>query len=108
LIFKFIFLILIGMKRVKGFTRARKLLARENFWESVATPPRLRARIKQVFGEDLSIPEVVNRIIGEVRDKGDKALFDYTKQLDGVRLNSLEVDRQEVVAAYDITDKKAP
>jgi histidinol dehydrogenase len=94
------------MKRVKGFNKASQLLARENFWESFTTPPRLAAQIKQVFGEKLSVPEVVGRIIGEVRDKGDKALFDYTKKLDGVRLGSLEVDRWEVVAAYDVTDKK--
>jgi histidinol dehydrogenase len=94
------------MKRVKGFNRARKLLTRENFWESFTTPPGLGAQIKQVFGEELSVPEVVNRIISDVRDKGDKALFDYTKKLDGVRLDSLEVSRREVVAAYDITDKK--
>lgn len=94
------------MKRVKGFNKARQLLARENFWEHFTTPPGLRNRIKQVFGEELSVQEVVNRIIGEVRGQGDKALFDYTEKLDGVRLDSLEVDRREVVDAYDITDKK--
>ena len=94
------------MKRVKGFNRARRLLTRENFWESFTTPPRLAVQIKQVFGEELSVQEVVDRIIGEVRSKGDKALFDYTEKLDGVRLDSLEVDRHEVVAAYDITGKK--
>jgi histidinol dehydrogenase len=99
-------LVLVDMKRVKGFNRARKLLTRENFWESFTTPPRLAAQIKQVFGEELSVQKVVDRIIGEVRDKGDKALFDYTERLDGVRLDSLKVGRQEVVAAYDITGKK--
>jgi histidinol dehydrogenase len=94
------------MKRVKGFNEARRLLARENFWESFTAPPRLRTQIKQVFGEELSVQEVVDRIIGEVRDKGDKALFNYSKKLDGVRLDSLEVDRREIVDAYDITDKK--
>ncbi len=94
------------MKRVEGFNKAKQLLARENFWESFNTSPRLRAQIKQVFGGELSVQEVVDRIIGEVRDKGDKALFDYTEKLDGARLDSLEVNRQEVVAAYDITDKK--
>jgi len=94
------------VKRVKGFNRARRLLTRENFWESFTTPPRLAVQIKQVFGEELSVQEVVDRIIGEVRSKGDKALFDYTEKLDGVRLDSLEVDRHEVVAAYDITGKK--
>jgi histidinol dehydrogenase len=94
------------VKKIRGFNNAKKLLAREDFWESFATPPKLRAQIKQVFGEELSVQEAVSRIVGEVRDKGDKALFDYTQKLDGVRLDSVEVERQEVVAAYDITDKK--
>ncbi|MFW6118092.1 MAG: histidinol dehydrogenase [Chloroflexota bacterium] len=94
------------MKRVKGFNEARQLLARENFWESFTTPPGPGAQIKQVFGEELSVQDVVDRIIGEVRGKGDKALLDYTEKLDGVRLDSLEVSRQEVVAAYDKTDKE--
>jgi histidinol dehydrogenase len=94
------------MRRVKGFDKARQLLTRENFWESFTTPSGLVAQIKQVFGEELSVQEVVNRIVGEIRGKGDKALLDYTEKLDGVRLDSLEVNRQEVVAAYDIIDKK--
>jgi len=94
------------VKRVKGFNKARQLLTRENFWEHFTTPPGLTAQIKQVFGEELSVQEVVDRIVGEIRGKGDKALFDYTKKLDGVRLDSLEVNRQEVVAAYDTIDKK--
>jgi histidinol dehydrogenase len=94
------------VRRIKGFNRAKKLLAREDFWESFTAPPRLRTQIKQVFGEELSVQEVVDRIIGEVRDKGDKALFDYTKKLDGVQLDSLEVDRQEIGDAYDTIDKE--
>ncbi len=94
------------MKRVKGFDEARELLARENYWESFTTPPGLKAQIKQVFGEELSVQEVVSRIIGEVRAKGDEALLDYTEKLDGVRLDSLEVDEKEISAAYDITDKE--
>jgi histidinol dehydrogenase len=94
------------VKRVKGFDKARQFLTRENFWESFTTPPGLTAQIKQVFGKEFSVQEVVDRIIGEVRDKGDKALLDYTEKLDGVRLDSLEVDRQEVVVAYDAIDKK--
>jgi len=94
------------VKRVKGFDKARALLTRENYWESFATPPGLTAQIKRVFGEELSVQEVVSRIIGEVRGKGDKALLEYTEKLDGVRLDSLEVDGQEIAATYDMTDKK--
>jgi len=94
------------VRRVKGFNKARQLLTRENFWEAFITPQGLAKQIKQAFGAELPTQEMVNRIIGEVRDKGDKTLFDYTEKLDGVRLHSLEVDRQEVAAAYDIIDKK--
>jgi len=94
------------MRRVKGFNKAKRLLSRESFWESFTTPPGLRTQIKQAFGEELSIQEVVNHIVGEIRGKGDRALFDYTEKLDGVRLDSLEVNKQEVIAAYDITDEK--
>jgi histidinol dehydrogenase len=91
------------MRRVKGFNEARQLLTRENFWEPFTTPSRLTPQTKQVF---LSVQEAVERIVNEVRDKGDKALFDYTEELDGVRLDSLEVDKQEIVAAYNIVNKK--
>jgi histidinol dehydrogenase len=62
--------------------------------------------MKQVFGEGLSVQEVVRRIVDDVRRKGDKALFDYTERLDGVRLDSLEVDKREIDAAYSRTNKK--
>jgi len=94
------------VRKVKGFNKARQLLTRENFWGPFTTLPRLAAQIEQASGEELSPQEMVNRIIGEVRDKGDRALFDYTEKLDGVRLDSLEVDRQERAAAYDIIDRK--
>jgi histidinol dehydrogenase len=91
------------MRRVKGFDKARQLLSRENFWEPFAASQGLAPQTKQVF---LSVQKAVDRIVGDVRDEGDKALFDYTEKLDGVRLDSLEVDRREIVAAYRIIDKE--
>ena len=91
------------MRRVKGFNKARQLLARENFWEPFTTSQGLAPQTKRVF---LSVQKAVDRIIGDVRDEGDKALFDYTEKLDGARLDSLEVDRREGVAAYSIINKE--
>jgi len=92
------------MIRVEGFDKAKQLLARKNFRESFAASPKMAAQIKQAFGEELSVQEVAERIVNEVRDKGDKALFDYAKNLDRVELDHLEVSRQEVISAYDIVD----
>ncbi|MDH4299128.1 MAG: histidinol dehydrogenase [Dehalococcoidia bacterium] len=91
------------MRRVRGLGKARQLLARENFWEPFTTSQGLAPQTKHVF---LSVQKAVDRIIGDVRDKGDKALFDYTEKLDGVRLDSLEVDKREIVAARKAIDKK--
>ena len=91
------------MKRINGFDRARQLLARENFWEPFTTPSRLAPQTRQVF---LSVQEAVTAIVSEVRRKGDEALFDYTEKLDGARLDSLEVDEQEIVAAYDSVNEE--
>jgi len=66
------------MRRVKGFNEARQLLARETFWEPFTTSQGLAPQTKQVF---LSVQKAVDRIITDVRDKGDKALFDYTEKL---------------------------
>lgn len=94
------------MRVVKGVKRARQLLTRGALWEGGASTPELRAKIKATFGEELSAWEVVTRIISEVRDKGDRALFEYTEKLDGVRLDSLEVDEQEITAAYEGADRE--
>ncbi|MFP3880369.1 MAG: hypothetical protein ACLFVA_05395, partial [Dehalococcoidia bacterium] len=85
----------VTVKRVKGFDKASRLLTRTSLWEHGTAPPGLAAQTRQVFGQELSVQEVVNRIIGQVRDQGDKALFEYAEKLDGVRLDSLETDRQE-------------
>ena len=94
------------MIRVEGFDEAEQLLSRgASFYAFVATPG-LEARIKHIFGQKLSPETVVERIIDEVRDKGDKALFGYTKEIDGVELKSLEVSREELSRARNTVDKE--
>ncbi len=94
------------MIKIEGFSEANRLLTRENLWESFTATPRMAIQIKQVFGEELSPQEVVERIINEVRNKGDKALFDYTWKLDNVALDSMEVSKKEITAAYNKVDKE--
>ena len=57
---------------------------------------------KQVF--DKNKERQVEDILANVKSLGDKALFDYTKQFDGVELTTLLVSEEEVQAAY----KKVP
>jgi histidinol dehydrogenase len=48
--------------------------------------------------------EAVERIIQDVREKGDAALLSYTEKFDGATLDGLIVEKAEVNAAYEQID----
>src|SRR3954453_14744733 len=50
--------------------------------------PRGRQLTEQVFGQPLSPAQVVERICGDVRQRGLAAVLHYTEQLDRVRLTA--------------------
>lgn len=52
-----------------------------------------------------NVEGVVSGIIAEVIQNGDAALKAYAEKFDGVRLESLEVTREEIDAAYERADK---
>ena len=62
-----------------------------------------RQRTIEVFGEELSPTEVVDRICHEVRSQGLSAVLDYTRRIDGVELTSetMRVPEAELRRAYE-------
>lgn len=76
---------------------ARAALTR-NFNE-IPVPEVVLARIKQTFGEALTPEQVVERLLTDVRKRGDDALRDWTEKLDGFRPAQLEVSAAEIQAA---------
>ncbi|WP_026799986.1 histidinol dehydrogenase [Pontibacillus halophilus] len=50
--------------------------------------------------------ETVQTIINDVKEQGDKALFSYTEQLDGARLNQLLVTDEEFQVAWQQLDQE--
>jgi histidinol dehydrogenase len=56
------------------------------------------------YGYGGKIEAAVNEIIEGVRQRGDKALFEYTRRFDGAELKSLEVSRGEISAALKSCD----
>lgn len=88
------------MKIINDLEKARSTLLKRLPLESQEIPSGLRQRIKDVFAKELSPQQVVEYIVDEVRSRGDDALFDYTKRLDGVKLSSLEVKEEEIVLSY--------
>ncbi len=68
--------------------------------------PQGRARTLAVFGEPLTPQEVVERICGDVRDRGLEAVLEYTAKFDGATLDpiSARVSREELSEAYRAAD----
>ncbi|MDR2655915.1 MAG: histidinol dehydrogenase [Oscillospiraceae bacterium] len=66
------------------------------------------AQIKALFagrGESSDVVSAVREIIENVRQNGDKALFEYSLKFDKIKPASLEFSREEINAAYDSVDK---
>ena len=90
-----------------GMEQAGRLLQKKAF-DEVVLSDRIRARNKELFGADLSATELVHHIVQDVRQKGDQALFHYTKLLDCVDLTSdhLMVSKEEFQVAEHSVDPK--
>jgi len=88
------------LKIIHDLKVAKSTLLRRLPLELQEIPKELKQRIKEAFAEELTPQQVVERIIAEVRSKGDVALFDYTKRLDGVELSCLEVKEEEIAQSY--------
>ncbi len=93
------------MLAIEDFSEAKRLLERSNFAKFTVSP-QIKRRIKDIFGEDLSLEELTKRIIGEVQENGDSAIRSYTKRIDGIVVNDIEVSEQEITEAYNMADKK--
>lgn len=63
------------------------------------------ALIKRDVIFDPEVVSSVTEIIKTVREQGDQALFDYTKQFDGVTLKELKVSEQEIKLAERLANK---
>jgi histidinol dehydrogenase len=79
------------MKIIEGFDKAKSVLSR-----------RETMRASGVNEKE----KIVRETIDDVRKNGDKALFKYTEQFDGVKLASLEVDRAQIDRALEEIDKE--
>lgn len=88
-----------------GIAAVEKLLKKPAF-DQVELNPRIREANKQLFGEDLTAAQIVDRIVGEVRRDGDAAVIKYTKLIDRTEFTPEEflVTEAEYEAAYEEAD----
>ncbi|GAG51332.1 unnamed protein product, partial [marine sediment metagenome] len=95
------------MRLAHGVEEARSSVLRRAPLEATELPAAVRSTIRRTFGAELGVGEVVDRILRDVRERGDAAVARYNQEIDGVhggRARSLEVSSEEMEAAYDRLD----
>ena len=60
--------------------------------------------MRDIFGEDLTADQAVDRILREVKASGDQAVRDYNSRIDGYELEELEISKNEIKNAYQKVD----
>jgi histidinol dehydrogenase len=58
------------------------------------------ARLRAVFGREISPAQAVAQIVADVRRDGDVALREYGRRIDGVDLHNFDVGAEAIEAAY--------
>jgi len=93
------------LKIIEGFESAKSVLSRQATTEFYQVSPALRQRLSEMFGTE-DPEQAVKQIIGQVRNRGDEALLDFTLKIDRVELTSLEVTKEQVAGAYQEVDEE--
>jgi len=70
-----------------------------NIWSELSSASRVRLLERPALLDDKSTRVQASRIISTVRRDGDKALFDFARQLEGRELTALKVSAKEFAAA---------
>ena len=94
------------MKIIRDLGAAKSLLLGHSTIEFAEALPGVKQRIREIFDEDIKPDEAVRRILSEVHSRGDQALFDFGRKIDGMGLAQLEVTKGEIAESYKKVDKE--
>ena len=89
---------------VTDLAEAQETVLKRTPLGSEEVPAPVAARIREVFGADLTPGEVVDRILADVQAEGDTALARYLQHFDGVAPEPFEVSPEEIAAAREHVD----
>jgi histidinol dehydrogenase len=84
---------------IDSLDTARATILRRLPFDELVVPQTLRDGIAARFGEPLTPAEAVERVIRDVRQRGDAALREWTQRLDGVELDQFVVPAARLAAA---------
>src|SRR5207248_7894030 len=89
-----------SVRLINGAQNARSSILKRTPLDESELPPAAQELIRRVFGAELGPAEVVDRILRDVRERGDAAIQRYNEEIDGVSAAPgklpLEVSREEI------------
>ena len=90
------------MKVLRGLKEAGDFAAGRGDPDFEKAPEEVAQRIQEVFGQGKTPQSVVSHILRDVRERGDTAVRDLTRRIEGVEVEELEVVRAEVLQATEL------
>ncbi|MDE2750585.1 MAG: histidinol dehydrogenase [Chloroflexota bacterium] len=78
---------------------ARASILKRHSLRDYSVPDHVAERLLELFGERVMPEEAVRRIIGSVRERGDGAILEWNRRIDGVETQSLPVAPGEMKTA---------
>lgn len=87
------------MRVLYGKEAALAVLTRTPGYAEPELPPDAAERTARIFGEPLTAAQAAARVVDDARQRGDAAVREWTRRIDGVELGEMEVPREAWEAA---------
>ncbi len=87
------------LNTVHGLQEAEGVLTRFDPLDIGALPDSIIQRTHELFGPDTSPQDSIIKILSDVREQGDKAVFYYAELLDETSLTNVEVTQNDLASA---------
>ena len=91
------------LKKVRGLAAADSVLTRIDPLDLSSLPETVLRRTRELFGDDATPEYSVLQMLRDVRAEGDSAARRYAKLLDDADLEDLEIQADELEAAWEST-----
>ena len=88
------------MFKIYDIPTAQKTILKRQPLTLTEIPPRLAARVEELFGEGVTPSQAVAKILNSVRLEGDLALRRWTNLLDHIDLEDFRVPKESLALAY--------
>ena len=90
----------VPVRLITDLAEARATVLRRAPLQDLAATPELLDASERIWGERLTPEQVVERILADVRERGDAALWELTQRLEPGLPAALEVERAALERAY--------